>query len=122
MAFKSTKELGYRDPRISAKGRPKKDPNEVKTKRQVREEELLGILRRIKPHLSESITTAAKIMKNTEATDSNRLKAAVILLDAYKELVNDVYDGEDREEEGIDVNDSKPEATPVFSLKIINPD
>lgn len=110
------------DPRINRSGRPKKDPNEVKTKRQVREEELLGILRRIKPHLSESITTAAKIMKNTDATDSNRLKAAVILLDAYKELVNDVYDGEDREEEGIDVNDSKPEATPVFSLKMINTD
>ena len=35
--------------------------------------------------------TAADIMKNKEATHQNQLKAAVILLNAYRELVIDPY-------------------------------
>lgn len=112
--FKSTEELGHRDPRINERGRGKS--NRKRTRREIKENELLSILRKIKPHLSDSITTAAKIMKNDVASDANKLKAAVILLNAYKEIVGDVYNGEDREdEEGTEVQESAP----VFSLKVV---
>ena len=105
------------DPRINRAGRPPNDPDKVKTKREIRETELLYLLRKIKPHLSDSISTAAKIMKNDNVSETNRLKAAVILLDAYKELVNDVYNGEDQEDEGMEVQPQNNQA--VFSLKMI---
>ena len=108
------------DPRINRQGRPPNDPDKVKTKREIRDSELLSLLRKIKPHLSDSIVTAAKIMKNDQAADTSRFKAGVILLDAYKELVNDVYNGEDEEDEGMEV---QPQANqPTFSLKMINAD
>lgn len=113
--FKSTEELGFRDPRISETGRPKL--TRKRTRREIRENELMSILRKIKPHLSDSIMTAAKIMKNDVATDGNKLKAAVILLNAYREIVGDVYNGEDRDdEEGNEVQESAP----VFSLKVVD--
>ena len=108
------------DPRINRAGRKPNDPDKVKTKREIRDSELLSLLRKIKPHLSDSIVTAAKIMKNDQAADTSRLKAAVILLDAYKELVNDVYNGEDQEDEGLEVQPQSNQ--PVFSLKMINSD
>ena len=53
--FKSTEELGLRDPRISETGRPKL--TRKRTRREIRENELMSILRKIKPHLSDSIMT-----------------------------------------------------------------
>lgn len=114
MAFRSKKELnGALDPNINMAGRIK--GNKEKSRREIREQELLSLLRKIKPHLSESIMTAATIMKNKEAGPGNQLKAAVILLNAYKELVNDAYNGEDKEEEGTEVQPNQP----AFSLHVI---
>lgn len=107
---------GEVDPRINQAGRIKTE--KVLTKRAVRDRELLALLRKIKPHLSESIMTAANIMKNKEASHMNQLKASTILLNAYRELINDAYNGEDPEEEGVEVQPN----TPVFSLKMINGD
>ena len=94
---------------INRQGRPRQ---EKMTRRQVKDQELLSILRKLKPHLSDSIMTAATIMKNDKAMDSNRLKAAVILLNAYKELVTDVYNGEEEMEQ-------EEQNMPVFSLKVV---
>lgn len=114
MVFKATKDNGgVPDPRINRLGTIK--PNKEKSRRTLREEQLISLLRKIKPHLSESITTAATIMRNREASHQNQLKAAVILLNAYKELVNDVYDG-DEEEIGTEIQPN----TPTFSLRMIN--
>ena len=96
---------------INRQGRPRQ---EKMTRRQVKDQELLSILRKIKPHLSDSIMTAATIMKNDKAMDSNRLKAAVILLNAYKELVGDVYNGEEVDDETFENT-----SAPVFSLKVV---
>ncbi len=120
MAFKKRDENGAYDPKINLKGRPPVDKENAPTRREIREKEFLSILRKIKPHLSESIMTAAKIMKNQEASHQNQLKAAVILLNAYKELTNEVYDGEDADLEGTEVQPNNPAA--VFSLKVINTD
>ena len=116
MAFRSRKELnGQVDPNINQQGRIKgiKD----KTRREIRSQEFLSLLRKIKPHLSESIMTAATIMKNKDAGAANQLKAAVILLNAYRELVGDAYSGED---DGT-AEEVQPNQ-PVFSLKMIGAD
>jgi hypothetical protein len=114
MVFKKKEELGGKvDPNINNKGRIKgiKD----KSRREIKDQELLSLLRKIKPHLSESIMVAASIMKNKEAAHANQLKAAVILLGAYRELVKDAYSGGDEEETGTEVQ----EQNPVFSLTVI---
>jgi hypothetical protein len=113
MVFKRKSELnGEIDPNINTKGKIK--PNREKSRREIKNQELLSLLRKIKPHLSESIMTAATIMKNKEAGAANQLKAAVILLNAYKELVGDVYSGDD-DEMGEEVQPSVPQ----FSLTML---
>ena len=116
MVFKATKDNGgVVDSAINKLGRIR--GVKEKSRRAIRETELLSLIRRVRPHLSESIMTAATIMRNKESGAGNQLKAAVILLNAYKELVNDLYDGDD-EEEGQEIQPN----TPTFSLRMINED
>lgn len=102
-------------------GRPKKENLLDKpTNRQLKERELITLLRKIKPQIAEAILTAAEIMKNNEASHQNQLKAATILLDNYRRLVLDVYDGEDQaDQEGLEIQQNN---APVFSLKMVNAD
>lgn len=114
MVFKARKDNnGELDSNINVRGKIK--PNREKSRREIRDQSLLSLLRKVSPHLSESIMTAATIMKNKEAAHANQLKAAVILLNAYKELVNDLYTGGDEDETGTEI---QPNA-PSFSLHVI---
>ncbi len=101
-------------------GRPKRDKLLDKpTNRELKERELIMLLRKIKPHVADAIVQAAKILKNEEATHQNQLKAAAMLLENYRRLSLDLYGGEDvADEEGTEVQQNNP-AT-VFSLKVIN--
>lgn len=105
----------------NSRGRPKKENLLDKpTNRQLKERELITLLRKIKPQIAEAILTAAEIMKNNEASHQNQLKAATILLDNYRRLVLDVYDGEDQaDQEGLEIQQNN---APVFSLKMVNAD
>ena len=115
-AFKKSAN-GEVDSRINRNGRPKKiDLLEKKTNRELKEKELLMLLRKIKPHVSEAIIQAARIMKNEEASHQNQLKAATVLLDNYRKLTLDLYDG-DQEAEGIEVQENAPS----FSLTLLEP-
>jgi hypothetical protein len=117
MAFKSKEELGGKiDPNINTSGRIKSA--EKLTNRQLRERELLSLLRKLKPHVADSIMTAATIMKDEKASHQNQLKAAVILLDNYQKMVVELYDSDYDEEE----NEELQSSAPVFSLKVINGD
>lgn len=108
---------GEIDQRINRNGRPKKiDLLEKKTNRELKEKELLMLLRKIKPHVSEAIIQAARIMKNEEASHQNQLKAATVLLDNYRKLTLDLYDG-DQEAEGTEVQENAPS----FSLTLLEP-
>lgn len=103
-----------------AAGRPKESERENKpTNRELKERELLMLLRKIKPHVAEAIMSAAKIMKNEEASHQNQLKAATILLDNYRRLTLDLYDGdEDKlEQEGTEVQQNN---APILSLRIVD--
>lgn len=101
-------------------GRPKNSERENKpTNRELKERELLMLLRKIKPHVAEAIMSAAKIMKNEEASHQNQLKAATILLDNYRRLTLDLYDGDEEklEQEGTEVQQSN---APILSLRIVD--
>lgn len=102
-------------------GRPKTQSLLDKpTNRSLKERELITLLRKIKPQIADAIITAAAIMKNDEASHQNQLKAATILLDNYRRLVLDVYDGEEvADKEGTEIQQQN---APVFSLKMVNAD
>jgi hypothetical protein len=103
------------------KGRPKSvNLLEKPTNRELKERELVMLLRKIKPHVAEAIMQAAAIMKNEEASHQNQLKAATILLDNYRRLTLDMYDGEEQADEtGVEVQQQN---APIFSLKVVNED
>lgn len=113
------KKSGFRggDAAINRAGRPKGVKSKAPTNRELREKELLMLLRKIKPHVAESVMQASRIMRNEEASHMNQLKAATILLDAYRKLTLDLYSGENEEEEATAV--IQQENAPVFSLKVI---
>lgn len=114
------------DKRINRMGRPTlaekmiqdQENGKAVSRRALMDRELLLLLRKLKPHVAESVLTASGIMQNEEASHQNKLKAAVIILDAYRKLVIDVYGTEvDEEPEEIQQNNA-----PVFSLKVVGQD
>ena len=114
MVFKARSENnGLLDPNISTKGRPREDRK--LTKRELLEKEQMAILRKLKPHLSQAILVASKIMNDPKAAEAPRLKACTIILDNYKELIGGVYEGEDEDGEEIQPNQPKT----VFSLHML---
>lgn len=113
MVFKKREENGGAiHPDINTKGRP----STKLTNRQLREREMLGLLRKLKPHVAEAIATAARVMKQPDMPTQHQLRAAVILLDNYKEMVGDLYDKGYDEEVAEEVQTSGP----VFSMQIVN--
>ena len=122
--FKSKEELGGEiDPRINTKGNPNFGKGYIApkptTNRQLRERELMGLLRKLKPHVADSIMAAVKIMKNQEAAHANQLKAATIILQQYKDTMLEVYDKDYDEAEAEEIQQDN---TPIFSLKIVGQD
>ena len=105
------------DPNINRGGRPKLGDTKLKIKRNQKKNELSALLRKLKPHVADAINTAAKVMKSTVAKDTDKLKAAVILLDNYKQMVGEVY-VEDQDDEEDFIEESTP--TPAFSLHVMN--
>lgn len=119
MPFVSKEKLGGEiDKNINTQGRIKGAKR--MTNRELREREFMSLLRKLKPLVADSINTAAKIMKNSEATDQNKLKAATLLLQQYELMVNDVYNGKYDEDEAID--EIQQPNVPVFSLKVVGGD
>lgn len=115
MAFKSRAALnGEIDPRINTKGRIKSD-REL-TGRELRQRELIGLVRKLKPHLALSISEVVRILGNKEAADSNKLKAASLLIQHYQSLVKDIYDVDEDTPEEIQPNG------PAFSLTMLRSD
>lgn len=86
----------------------------IKNHRTKKDQELSVALRKLRPHVADAIMAAVKIMKNEEAADQNKLKAATLILDNYRKIVLDIYAGEDQNPEDTDSDD-----TPVFSLKVV---
>jgi hypothetical protein len=117
MAFQKKTADGEYDPKINLNGRPKGDGKKL-TNREVREREFLSLLRKLKPLVAQSISTACKIMGNEEASHMNRLKAATIILSEYKSALENTYNENYDEAEAEEVQPAGKGA--VFSLKMIS--
>lgn len=93
---------------------------EKKTREEIGKEELSRILKRLKPLSLKAIHTLGHMLESESATEASKLKAAVYLLDKYKEYMEDLYiNAEDKDEEG---DKKELEKAPVYSLKMINTD
>jgi hypothetical protein len=107
------------DPRINRKGAPKKDRSVVKTRREVFDGELVSLLRKLKPHIADSVKVAARIMKRPDANDMTTLRAVALIQNLYKDVLKEAYGYEDKEGEESEIEEIQQSAT-VFSLKMIN--
>lgn len=109
-----------KDPRINRSGRiPKHAMTEEDkpSRRALKDKELLMLLRKIKPHVADSVLKAAQIMRADDASHLNQLKAATLLLDTYRKLTIDMYDGEEDEENPAE--EVQTDSVPVFSLRVV---
>lgn len=94
MSFKSREENGGElDSRINKNGRPKGSGKKL-NRGEIRDKELIALLRKVKPHLAKSYMEVAKILNKEEASDQNKLKAAAFFDSIYRQMINDVYDVE----------------------------
>lgn len=98
-------------------GRPIGDPREKMSNRSLREKSLMQLLRKFNPHQSKAIMTAVKIMENEQAADTNKLKASALIIQTYRELLNEVYSKDYDNEQGEEIQDNSP----AFSLHYIEP-
>lgn len=98
------------------KGRPPKDPTKIKTNREQRTDELMALIRKLKPLQTKAIQAAVKVIDKTDASDQNILKASALLLSTYRGLLNEVYDYRYDSEEA----EAIQENTSSFSLKMLN--
>lgn len=110
------------DKNINRKGRPtdtEKIDEDKPTRRQLKDRELLTLLRKIKPHMAEAILKSSQIMGDPTAAHQNQLRAATMLLDLYRKLVIDMYDGEEAEDDtsAVEIQRQNPKAT--FSLTVV---
>ncbi len=91
--------------------------------KKIKEKELVGLLRRLKPNLALAIATVVSTMKNEDATEAGKLKAAALMLTYYKQLIESTYDIDivpDTDGQGADDVDAAK--APVFSMKVIDRD
>jgi len=119
MAFKSKKELGGEvDPRIW-NGGPVNPNKKGKTRRELVQGELMSLLRRFRPHLTDAIRQSTRILNDTQAADSNVLRASALILQTHQSLLKDLNAlSEDDPQETVE---SLREA-PKFQLTMVTKD
>ena len=115
------KKTGWRWPEgsINRAGRPKKseEDKERKTNRELRQEELLSLVRKFKPLQTKAIQAAVKVIDNSQSNDSSKLRAAALIIETHRALLKDLYDYRYDEESAEEVTIDPP--APKFSLKML---
>jgi len=98
-------------------GRPKVLNKEKKTNRELRQESLLALTRKLYPHLTKSVQAAVNILDNKESSESGKLKASALIISTYSQLIKDLYnkDYDDDSGEAI-MQDNKP----ILSLRVLD--
>lgn len=120
MPFKSREELGGEiDSNINKLGRI--DKNHKPTAKEIKQKELMSLLRKLKPLMSKSVGVASKIIDSEDSSEAGKLKAAALLIKTYQDLVIEVYDDSKNADgtplEAQEIDQSK---APVFSMTIVN--
>lgn len=108
------------DPNINRQGRIEKDHKP--TARELKQKEIMSLLRKLKPLMSKSVNTAAKIIDSEDATEAGKLRAATVLLGLYKDLISEAYDLDIKLEtqavsDPQEIDTSKN--APIFSLTVL---
>lgn len=122
MVFKKRSETGEIDSRINVAGRPKVERKV--SRREKKDKELEGLMRKLRPHLAASIGVISDVMKGEKTSDTNKLKAAALVIAEYRKLTLDVW-GNDEDSEGsgeVIEEQEDQDMAPVFSLKIVGDD
>jgi hypothetical protein len=104
----------------NAAGRPKVKTADKPTNRVLRERALLEMVRKFRPLQAKALTAAVSIIDNKEAQDTNKLKAAALIIGTYKELIKETYDYRYDDSENEEMQ--KSEAMPKFSLHVLTKD
>lgn len=105
--------------RGNSKGRPRLQDTidrVEKTKSQLGSDELNLILRRLKPLSKVALTKLGIILE--EGSEAAKMKAIVLILNEYKDLVNQLYIDSEEESDGQDLEPA--EVKPLFSLVMDN--
>jgi len=97
-------------------GRPRQLDKDKKTNRELRNESLMQLCRRLKPHIGKAVMAAAGLLSDEKASESGKLRAAALLITTYQGLIKDVYALEYADEEGEELQQSN---APVYSLRVI---
>lgn len=92
-----------------------------RTKRNIGQEELGDILKRLKPLTSQALKRLGVLLRDNETTETTRLKAIMLILDKYKDLVQELYLDADDADNAADEKDELRPAT-VLSLTMIKDD
>lgn len=109
------------DPNINRQGRIEKDHKP--TARELKQKEIMSLLRKLKPLMSKSVNTAAKIIDSEDASEAGKLRAATVLLGLYKDLIKEAYDHDIKLEEVVETEAQEIDTSknaPIFSLTVLN--
>lgn len=99
-------------------GRPRKDRLDIKSNKELRTEELEGILNKLKPGMGKAIKCANEIIESKESSEAGKLRASALVIQTYKELIKELYSEKYDESEGQELAGEDDKA-PVFSLRMI---
>lgn len=102
---------------INRKGRPRTVSLPKRTNREIRQDELMTLLRKLKPIQSKAIQSAVKVLDSSEAADANKLKASALIIQTYRQLLLDTFDYRYDDEGSEEVQEKN---VPLFSLKVLN--
>lgn len=112
---------------LKRRGRPPKIAREQRTRREIKEQELQTLLRKLKPHVAVSITSVAKMLTSSSVTDTNKLKAAEFIVDTYKEIIEELFEQEGTladplGKEPDTSENTNSEGAAVLSLRVVGDD
>ena len=99
-------------------GRPRKDRLDIKSNKELRTEELEGILNKLKPGMGKAIKCANEIIESKESSEAGKLRASALVIQTYKELIKELYSEKYDESEGQELA-GEDETKPIFSLTMI---
>jgi hypothetical protein len=102
-------------------GRPKGLNKEKKTNRELRNSELLQLVRKFRPLQTKAIQAAVAIIDNEQASESGKLRSAALLIQTYKDLLTTLYDYRYDDDEAEEIQQQNGGGT-VFSLRMIDGD
>jgi hypothetical protein len=109
---------GLADAKARLRGRPVGTTKKNLANRKIKEEALLALLRKLKPHLTDAVKAATDIMNDATAKDVDRLRASATIITTYKQLIEDVYKDEDGAESAPEIQPKGAKVSFLFKPEV----